>query len=346
MMTPKARELAAIRHQATDRIAIDAICVENVGRLAAHLGLEAGAVLDHLGIDGRIVSAPYRGALREPEGGVAFNEWGTPNTGDYGTARSYPLAGGLTVAAAESLPLPALSDYDFAWTARTAAALGGRYALRGPYWQPLFCRACDLCGMEAAMALMLDDPAAFEALLERLMAHLVPFCERMLAAGGDHLPIFCLGDDFATQRGLVISPTAWRRFLRPRYARLFALAHARGKFVWFHSCGDVTAVLPDLIDLGVNVWETVQLHTLPLSPERLKQEYGRHLTFFGGINTQRLPFRQPAEVRAEVQRVIGMLGRGGGYICGPDHHIKPDVSVENTLALFETAQQCPLPPAA
>jgi len=125
--------------------------------------------------------------------------------------------------------------------------------------------------------------------------------------------------------------------LRPHYARLFALGRRHGKPVWFHSCGDVTAVLPDLIDLGMEVWETVQLHALPIPAAELKRRFGSALTFFGGVNTQRLPFTQPAEVRAEVGRCIEALGAGGGYICGPDHHIKPDVPPANTVALFDAA---------
>ena len=106
------------------------------------------------------------------------------------------------------------------------------------------------------------------------------------------------------------------------------------------SCGNITQVLPDLIDIGMDVWETVQLHTLPMSPKQLKREYGRHITFFGGINTQRLPFATPEEVRSEVLECIKILGRDSGYICGPDHHIKPDVSLENTVALFDAAMGC------
>jgi uroporphyrinogen decarboxylase len=83
----------------------------------------------------------------------------------------------------------------------------------------------------------------------------------------------------------------------------------------------------------------VQLHTLPMSAEQLKREYGKYLTFFGAINTQRLPFATPQEVRTEVERCINILGKGGGYICGPDHHVKPDVPAENAIALFESAKE-------
>jgi uroporphyrinogen decarboxylase len=85
------------------------------------------------------------------------------------------------------------------------------------------------------------------------------------------------------------------------------------------------------------VWETVQLHALPLSPAQLKRHFGRHIAFFGGVSTQRLPFASPNDVRAETLRCIELLGEGGGYICGPDHHIKPDVPPANTLALFRAA---------
>ena len=136
----------------------------------------------------------------------------------------------------------------------------------------------------------------------------------------------------------MISPESWRRFLKPRYARLFEIGKRRGKHVWFHSCGDITSVLPDLIEIGMDVWETVQLHTLPMPAAELKREFGRDVTFFGAISTQRLPFAKPHEIREEVLRVIDVLGAGGGYICGPDHHIKPDVPPENVVALFDAAK--------
>jgi uroporphyrinogen decarboxylase len=152
------------------------------------------------------------------------------------------------------------------------------------------------------------------------------------------MPILYLGDDFATQRALMISPWHWRRFLKPRLARLFEIGKVRGKFVWFHSCGDISAILEDLIEIGMDVWETVQLHTLPMSAAELKRRYGRQIAFFGGINTQRLPFWSAERVRDEVRRCIEALGEGGGYICGPDHHIKPDVPGGNAVALYEAAR--------
>ena len=332
-MTPRERELAAIRHELPDRIPTDAICIENVEKLSEHLEVEPEKVYDARGIDGRVVSAGYRGEVKD-----GFNEWGAPNTGDYGTGRAYPLRGDVTVGEVERFPWPKPEHYDYTGAAKAAKEWGKQYAVRGPYWKPLFCQACDLLGMEQAMVMMHERPRVFEAVLEQITNHTEEFSKRLLDACGDAMPIFCLGDDFATQRGLMISPDQWRKFLKSRYARLFDLGKYRGKFVWFHSCGDVTAVLGDLVDIGLDVWETVQLHTLPIPADQLKREFGRHITFFGGINTQRLPFARPDDVREEVVRVIEVLGKGGGYICGPDHHIKPDVPPENTVALFKTAR--------
>lgn len=335
-MTPRARLLATIRREPVDRIPTAVICIENQPEIAACLGVPEAEVMDCLGIDSRVVCAPYVGPLW-PAMLQGRTEWGTPNTGDYGTARLNPLADVTGLAAIESYPWPDPAQYDYAAAAAEAHRLRD-HAVRGPYWQPVFCRACDLFGMENALMHLLDEPVLIEAVLARAAAFTHDHCVRLLDACGDDLPILCLADDFATQRGLMVSPAVWRRFIKPHLARLFALGKSRGKIVWFHSCGDITAVLPDLIDIDMDVWETVQLHTLPIDARTLKREYGRHLTFFGAISTQRLPFVTPDEVRAEVAHCIGVLGEGGGYICGPDHHIKPDVPPANTVALFEAAR--------
>ena len=137
----------------------------------------------------------------------------------------------------------------------------------------------------------------------------------------------------------MISPEHWRRFLLPTYRRVFDLAKSVGMKVWFHSCGSFVEVLPDLIDIGMDVWETCQVHLDGNDPRRLKREFGSHITFYGAISTQQtLPFGLASDVRGEVRERIRVLGRGGGYICGPDHTIRPEVPVENVLALFDEAK--------
>lgn len=361
-MTPRDRQLAAIRHEMADRVSTDAICIENVPQILEHLRMDELEVnerteevrdggfahlrylrqnldplFDRLGLDGRIIQAVYTGEIPLDDSGRPMSEWRTATGDDYGTAHGYPLGRATDIAEVERFPWPSAADYDYDSAASYAAKWAAKYAMRGPYWKPLFCQVCELVGMEETMIRMVASPAVFEAILEGVFCHVLEYCERFLDACGESLPIFYLGDDFATQRGLMISPALWRRFLKPRLAKLFRLGKRRGKYVWFHSCGDVTSVLPDLIEIGMDVWETVQLHTLPISAERLKREYGKEITFFGGVNTQRLPFATPDEVAREVRRCIETLGKDGGYICGPDHHVKPDVPAVNLLALYDTA---------
>ncbi len=331
-MNPRERETAVIMHRIPDRIPVDCMALEVGGK---DMGDDP---LLTLGIDGRIISPYYKGPLSAAEEETHFTEWQTPAAHHYGTKRYYPLTGISTVAEIEKFCWPDPLLYDYKTAAEAAAGVGKYYAARGPAWNPLFCRICDLFGMEEAMVKMVSEPAVFESALERVFAITAELCERFLNACGSSLTCLYLGDDFATQRGLMFSAGMWRKFLKCRYRRIFDIGKKHGKFIWFHSCGDITAVLPDMIDIGLDVWETVQIHTLPLTPVRLKKEYGKYLTFFGGISTQSLPFLTVEEVRKEVVRTIEQLGEDGGYICGPDHHVKPDVPLQNVITLFKTAR--------
>ena len=362
-MIPRERQLATIRHDIPDRISVDAIAIEPAPQLADFLGVDLDQLEDTLGIDGRIVMPPHRAAPpkrytadfraeylanhpAEDEATVAdddpfaLNEWGTPSKAGitYGGDRPYPLAYADTVAKIESYPWPDPAHYDYHLAAQTARQWAQTYAVRGPSWKPLFCQVCDLFGMEDTLVKMMAQPSLFEAALDQVFNFDMQYVARLLQACGDDLHILCLGDDFASQRGMIISPELWRKYLKPRWAALFEQGKKLGKIIWFHSCGDITPVLPDLLDIGMDVWETVQLHTLPIPPQQLKRDYGEHLTFFGAICTQHLPFATPQQVAQDVIHCIETLGKNGGYICGPDHIVEPDVPPANTVALFQTAR--------
>lgn len=339
-MTPKERQLATIRHGLTDRVSADVMYIYNAPDLAEILQTSTRGVWHALGIDGFPILLEYRNELAERDTDPNRTTWSTMLIDDasshYGTVRTYPLAGASSIDDLHDFEWPDPDQFGFERATGLVKSLGETHALRGPLWVPVFCKACDLFGMEEAMIRMMVDPELFAAALDMITDVHVATCERYLEECGELLPIFACGDDFATQRGLMIAPEQWRQFIRPRLQRIIDVGRKHDKIIWFHSCGDVTAVLPDLIEMGVQVWETVQLHTLPISPRELKQQFGEHLTFFGGINTQRLPFVEPADIATEVIDRIEALGEGGGYICGPDHTINHDVPPENTIALYET----------
>ncbi|MBI3987580.1 MAG: hypothetical protein HY343_11700 [Lentisphaerae bacterium] len=338
-MNHKERQLAAIRHEIPDRIPVDAQSIENLDAIGKRLGIPGTEVMEALGMDGVCVGIRYAGIVGLDESGQPLTEWGTPRYQDWGSSHVYPLGNADSISEVERYAWPDPARYDCTAARDDAARFSGDYAVRGPRFSAITDPVCLLLGQEEALVKMVWNPVVFEAVVENIFRITLEATRQYVKRFGDHLDSFCVWEDFATQRGMLFSPEHWRRFFKPRYARLFEVVKSAGKTVWFHSCGDITAVLPDLLDIGMDVWETVQLHTLPISPDTLKKEYGRDLTFFGGVNTQRLPFMTPAEVAEEVKRCIRSLGKGGGFICGPDHHIKPDVPAENTLALFRTARE-------
>jgi uroporphyrinogen decarboxylase len=139
---------------------------------------------------------------------------------------------------------------------------------------------------------------------------------------------------------MLISPAAWRRFVRPHLARILARAKAAGRTTFLHSCGNVRAIVPDLIELGLDILHPIQPEALDIF--ELKREFGRDLTFCGGLGTQAVLARgTPREIRGEVRRLQREMGRCGGYILETGITIQADVPLANILALIEAARGVP-----
>ena len=199
----------------------------------------------------------------------------------------------------------------------------------------LFERAWTLRGMENLLMDMVEAPEFVEELLDAITEYNLGIIEESCK-----LPIdFCMfGDDWGQQRGLIMGPAKWRRLLKPRLARMYGAAKRTGRYVFIHSCGDVDELFPDLIEIGLDCFNPFQPEVMDVYA--LKREYGRHLTFYGGVSTQRtLPYGSTDDVRAEVRRLCAEVGREGGYICAPAHAVPGDAPVENLVALIEAVQQ-------
>lgn len=195
----------------------------------------------------------------------------------------------------------------------------------------LFERAWTLRGMENLLADMLEEPAFVDDLFDAIC----DFNIRVMDVALDYpLDGFYFGDDWGQQKGLIMGPKLWRRFIRPRLARMYAHAKSRGLSVFQHSCGDIQEVFPDLIDIGLDVYQTFQPEIYDI--RAVKKEFGQNLSFYGGISTQRLlPFATPQEVREKTAEIIAVMRPGGGYIVSPTHSIPGDVPPENVLAMLE-----------
>lgn len=194
-----------------------------------------------------------------------------------------------------------------------------------------FERAWCLRGMENILADFAEHPKFVDELFDKLLELHLPLIDRLAT-----LPVEAIGfgDDFGAQRGLIMGTTHWRRVLKPRLREMYQRAHNRGKYVQIHCCGDVSPIIEDLIEIGVDMYNPLQPE--PQDVYAMKREYGRDITFDGGIGTQGLlPHGTPDGIRAEIRRLKRQLGRDGGFILSPTKPILPDVPTENAAACVE-----------
>ena len=195
----------------------------------------------------------------------------------------------------------------------------------------LFERAWTLRGMENFCIDMVTNESFVDDLLDVL-------CEWNIAVIGnvrmDLVDGVRFGDDWGSQNGLLMGKALWDRFIKPRVARMYAAAREAGAYVAIHSCGKVQELFDDLVEGGLDLFNPFQPEVMDVY-ETAKRYKGR-LAFLGGLSIQRtLPFGTPAEVRAEVRRLIEEVGAGGGYVLSPSHDVPGDVPVENLVALID-----------
>lgn len=199
----------------------------------------------------------------------------------------------------------------------------------------LFERAWTLRGMTQLMIDMLEAPEFVDELLDVLTEYNLAMIERFVEYDIDAV---LFGDDWGQQRGLLFGARLWRRFIKPRLARMYGAVKRAGKVVMIHCCGKVQELFPDLIELGLDVFNPFQPEVM--DPIEMKRQYGDRLSFFGGMSIQRvLPFGTPQEVCQEARRLAEHVGRGGGYILAPSHDMPGDIPVENIAALVQTMQE-------
>ena len=199
-----------------------------------------------------------------------------------------------------------------------------------------------LRGLERWFTDMIENPAFCEALLDRTLAFWMGYYSQFLKEAGDLIDVVMIGDDLGGQSGPLFSPDFYRRVVKPRQKRLVqhikSLTPAK---VWYHTCGSIMQLIPDLIDNGIDILNPVQISAAGMDPKQLKSRYGDRLVFWGGgIDTQHvLPFASPDEVRQDVRRTLQVFKPGGGYVFNSVHNIQAGVPPENTVAMFDAAYE-------
>jgi uroporphyrinogen decarboxylase len=343
-MTSKERVRQAIMRKEPDRLPAN---YEAVGRVTESLLKRYGygdveQLLERLEIDVRGIGAKYVGPplRRWEENGAKFSQsyWGWVDksvwTGrEYNSVTShFPLDGMSTVEELLAYSWPSADWFDYESVKEQCRRHSGKaliFGHEGPFQISTFLRS-----MERLFVDMLDEPEFAHTIFGKMNEFEMEFYERVLIAGGGQIDILRPHDDYGTQISLLFSVDTWREFFEENTKKLAALAHRYGAFYQQHSCGAVRPLLPEFIRCGVDVLEPVQ-KVAGLEPAEIKREFGDRLAFHGGIDTQGvLPFGTAAEVRAETQRVAGILGDGGGYILMASQSFEGDVPPENIEALY------------
>lgn len=198
-----------------------------------------------------------------------------------------------------------------------------------------------LRGYEQFMIDLLTDEPLVRGLLDRLHAVYLQRIAAFLQAVGEHIDIVFFTDDLGTQNGPLVGPPLYRRLIKPYWSELIGCVKQRGLKVLMHACGAVADFIPDLIEMGVDALNPVQITAAGMTPERLKRDFGRNIAFWGGgVSTQgTLNRATPQAVRDEVRRNIETFAPGGGFVFTQVHNIQAGVPIENILAAFDTAAE-------
>ncbi len=330
-MTPKQRVIAALKHQPPDKVPY-------------HVGFTVPArqkMAEHYG-DPQFITRIGNHMTIVP---VIRVEWGVRNAEGYYTDE-FGLRWNRQVDADIGMPEGTLTRANFdryPWPdpnargrfdrlEQTLAEHPDRFMVMS-FDFSLFERAWGLVGLENLMLAMVEDLPFVEAVLDRVLQ----FNLDLLDAGLARFPgidAVYFGDDFGSQRGVLMGATRWRELLRPRLARQYARVHDHGKFVFIHSCGAVSELLPDLIDIGVNCFNPFQPEVMDIFATH--EKYRGRLAFWGGISIQRLlPYGTPDQVRQGVREILDRIGRHGGYIAAPAHDMPGDIPAENIAAMLD-----------
>jgi len=305
--------------------------------------LEDGAVVDWWEALDR--STPNRMWRQRLADGTTRDVWGIHRRavehefGSYDELASSPLQAAESVDDLERHPWPEPGWWDFSPLPEVIHGLDpdGNVHLRYRIGSA-FELAWQLRGMQELLMDLVTEPEIPRFIMGRLTDVHVENTRRVLDLVGDRLDLVYFYDDVATQNSLMISPETWREEIRPHHARLVELAHSRSVPVMYHCDGAIARLIPELIELGIDVLNPIQPDAAGMDARVLKDQFGDRLAFHGGIDIiKTLPRGTPEEVAAEVRRCVEILGEGGGYVLCSSHHVQPDTPVDNVLAMYDVS---------
>jgi len=376
-MNPRERVRLALNHQEPDRIPIDlgativsSIVKKTYVELQQHLGMPLEditmldyvqqlpyvdeALLQRFDVDFRLVQLPAATAVgvnifEEGDYYAFIDRWGSKlhmpkENGLYFDWVAFPIKE-PTMAALDAYQWPQpdsievnakLGEQAKYLYENTAYALVGSAVIGGG----IFEQPARVMGLQNFMMTLLTEPAFADRLMGTITDIYIESCNRYLDYVGPYIDVFTFWDDVAGQNGWLIKPDLYRKLIKPKQKRLVeAIKQKTNAKLFYHSCGATRGLIPDLIEIGFDIQNPVQVSAEGMNTKELKAEFGKVITFWGGgVDTQRvLPFGKPQEVIDEVKRRIDDLAPGGGFVFAAVHNIQAFVPPENIVAAFDTA---------
>jgi len=368
-MTSRERMQVAVNHQEPDRVPLDlgggatSLLVDTYENLKAYLGVKNKTrlgsrvwqyvfvdepILEHLSIDTRYVveKRPKGHKDKEISADTFIDEWGVTRRriGYYYDIIKFPLKQ-ARIEDLEKYPWPDPLD-----PGRTEGIVekaenlhkNTEYAIVGRCSASIFEQSWYLRGYDQFLMDLILDKEFAHALLRKITDIKKKEMKKFLEKVGDYLDVIGTGDDLAIHEGPATSPTLYREMIKPYQRELFNLIHSLTKAkLFYHSCGNVYPLIEDLIEVGVDILNPVQVSAGEMGDTaRLKKEFGDRLCLWGAIDTQKvMPFGSVDKVRGEVRRRIHDLAPGGGYVLAAIHNMCPDIPPENICTMFEAAKK-------
>ncbi len=350
-MNSRERVSAASMRKRTDRPPTSLRCTPEAWEmLRNHLGVKTNnEALDVLDIDLRWVSVPFigpEGITASPLGSEGTDFWGCHTVKVENDFNAYfdfdyhPLLKAENVDDVENHKWPSLDWWDYSKIndaveeANVKEPRSLMYFAGGTFETPWYIR-----GMERFMMDLYENPDIVEAICSHVEDYYYNRAVRVLEAADGKIDVIGSGGDIGGQEGMMISPDVWRKRIKKHTAGLITPFRERGLMTFYHSCGSLVPVINDLIEIGLNFLDPIQITAADMTPENLFGKFGDRLSFHGAIDeVELLPHATPDEVYKETTRIIDVLGKNSGFIVSPSHQVQGDTSPENIVAIFEAVK--------
>ncbi len=352
-LTSRERVRRAISHREPDRVPVNYFANPEITRgLADHFGLrhdDGEGLRLALGVDFRSIGPRYIGPA-PPDLGPDRRQglWGTRvrrvahETGEYWDYDEWLLSEAETVEDIEAFPYHLSPDhYDYDSLSDQLAAAGDHCVVLGGPGVPDLLNGSGMVRTpeRVLLDLGLEHPALMR-LFDLRAECWYEITRRCLEQVAERIDLFWMGEDLGSQRGPLISLNTFRRLIRPRHQRIIDLVKAHGIPVMLHSCGSTRRFMPDLIDMGIDVLDTLQPEAAEMEPAELKAEHGDKLAFHGMISTGgAVAYGTVDEVEAEVTQRLRTMMPGGGYCLAPTHALQSNSPIANVVAMYDTARR-------